>query len=402
MPRPEHGTANGRHVLKVAPTPFFADRGCHVRILEEARALIKRGYRITVCTYHLGDDVPEVQIRRTMRVPWYKKLAAGPSLHKFYLDPMLAWTTLRACRRDRPDIIHAHLHEGVLIGWIASLLFRIPLVADLQGSLTGELVQHGFFRRGRLPYRIFRVVERAILRMPSAFLLSSRHAIEDFDLEPEDLRVPARIVNDGVDAETFYPANPGEDLRRKLSLPEDRKIVGYLGLLNEYQGLSTLLRAAQRVLDEMRDVHFLVMGYPNVEEYRRMAVELDIADRISMPGRIPYGLARDYLAACDVGVSAKQAITEANGKLLNYMAVGIPVVATDTEMNRELLGDLGVYADVDDPVGLAESLMRVLKDDDLARDLGRRLRKRAMEDVSWQAGSERIVEVYRMVGRGAR
>ena len=46
----------GYDVLAIAPTSFFADYGCHVRILEEARALQRRGHRVTVCTYHSGRD----------------------------------------------------------------------------------------------------------------------------------------------------------------------------------------------------------------------------------------------------------------------------------------------------------------------------------------------------------
>ena len=51
----------------LAPTPFFADRGCHVRIYEEARALQALGHRVTICTYHNGRDLPGFDIRRIVR-----------------------------------------------------------------------------------------------------------------------------------------------------------------------------------------------------------------------------------------------------------------------------------------------------------------------------------------------
>ena len=95
------------------------------------------------------------------------------------------------------------------------------------------------------------------------------------------------------------------------------------------------------------------------------------------------------------GVSAKQAVSEANGKLLNYMAVGIPVVATDTPVNRELLGELGVYAPVDDASALADAIVKILEDGELAADLGHRLRRRAVEQMSWSAGGDQIVDTYR-------
>lgn len=388
------------HVLKIAPTPFFADRGCHVRILEEVRVLQARGYRVTLCTYHFGNDPEGVTIRRSLRVPWYDKLSAGPSVHKFYVDPLLAWTVLRTCRRDRPDVIHAYLHEGIVIGWLAAALFGVPLVADLQGSLTAELIEHRFFRRGGLLHRLFRNLEAFLLRLPAGFLLSSFTTVEGFASDPSELRAPAVILADGVDTEVFHPARPGERLREELSLPSGDRIVGYLGLLNEYQGVPVLLEAARRVLDERDDVRFLVMGYPDVERYRKQADQLGLGDRVMLPGRIDYTKARDYLAACDVGVSAKRAVSEANGKLLNYMAVGIPIVCTDTPVNRSIVGDLGVYADVDDPSSLAGAINKVLDDPEGASRLGKRLRRRAVEQLSWSAGGDLIEALYRRLAPG--
>ena len=117
---------DGMRILIIAPTPFFADRGCHVRILEEARALMALGRQVTICTYHNGRDINGIDARRIVKIPWYSKLSAGPSFHMLYLDALLLWKVILECLKRRPDIIHAHLHEGALIGKIVSLLFRVP------------------------------------------------------------------------------------------------------------------------------------------------------------------------------------------------------------------------------------------------------------------------------------
>ena len=198
-----------------------------------------------------------------------------------------------------------------------------------------------------------------------------------------------------MDTEEFRPAEPGEGLRDKLSLPARERIVGYLGLLNDYQGVPVLLEAAKRVLEQADDVRFLVMGYPDVDRYREQADRLGLGDRVMLPGRIDYARARDYLAACDVGVSAKRAVSEANGKLLNYMAVGIPVVCTDTPVNRSILGESGVYVAVDDSQSLAAAILEVLDDPARGRELGQQLRQRAVERLSWNAGGDVIEALYR-------
>ena len=128
-------------ILMVAPTPFFADRGCHVRIYEEARALQALGCTVEVVTYHIGRDRPGVTAHRTRRIPWYNKLSAGPSWHKLYIDLLLLCKTLAVALRFRPDVIHGHLHEGAAIGWVVGRLIgavsfgrrRVPVVGDFQG-----------------------------------------------------------------------------------------------------------------------------------------------------------------------------------------------------------------------------------------------------------------------------
>ena len=101
-------TDRALRVLMIAPTPYFADRGCHVRIYEEARALTERGHEVCIATYHLGRDIPGVRVIRIPAIPWYNKLEAGPSWHKPYLDMLLLGTVLAEIRSFRPHLLHAH------------------------------------------------------------------------------------------------------------------------------------------------------------------------------------------------------------------------------------------------------------------------------------------------------
>jgi glycosyltransferase involved in cell wall biosynthesis len=208
---------NGR-VLMIAPTPFFADRGCHVRILGEAKALIALGYDLVLCTYGLGRDVDGIPTARAVPVPWYKKLSAGPSFHKFYIDLLLLWKVIHVCRKFRPDILHAHLHEGIVIGKIASLLFGIPLVADLQGSLTVELIDHKFLPKARWLVRLMYWIERKINEMPSHLIVScsqtAQKCTEIFGISAQ--RVSS--VMDGVDPDVFSPQGKDPVLQAKLGI----------------------------------------------------------------------------------------------------------------------------------------------------------------------------------------
>ena len=96
----------------IAPTSFFLDYGCHVRILEEARVLQKMGRQVTVLTYYLGRDLPDLEIVRTRPTPWRPDYEVGSSRHKIAFDLLLMWSGLQLVRRRRFDIVHGHLHEG--------------------------------------------------------------------------------------------------------------------------------------------------------------------------------------------------------------------------------------------------------------------------------------------------
>jgi len=136
----------------IAPTSFFADYGCHVRILEEALILQKMGHEITICTYHNGQDVEGLDIERALSIPWRREYEVGSSRHKVAFDLLLFMKSLSVALRKKPDIIHTHLHEGAFIGYPISLLLRIPLIFDFQGSLTSEMIDHHFLIVfGRLP-----------------------------------------------------------------------------------------------------------------------------------------------------------------------------------------------------------------------------------------------------------
>lgn len=377
----------------IAPTPYFSDRGCHVRIYEEARALTNLGHEVCIVTYHLGRDMPGVRVVRTPRIPWYNKLEAGPSWHKPYLDILLLWKSLVEARSFHPHLIHAHLHEGALIGSVLKLLLRIPLLFDYQGSLTGESLNHGFFHKSSPLTSIFKRLERFINRRADAMITSSdqgqQELVREWGISPE------RVTNliDGVDTEVFHPYSQSES-RRELGIPENVKLVVYLGLFNRYQGVDLLLDVISQVRAKFYDVRFLLMGFPD-EEYRRKAKEMGIDDVIIFTGRVQYERAAFFLSAGDLAVSPKLAQTEANGKLFNYMACGLPTVTFDSNINHEILGDSGIYVEHGNTSALADAIVTSIYDSEGMMLFSQRVRDRAINMHSWNTRSRQLELLYR-------
>jgi glycosyltransferase involved in cell wall biosynthesis len=385
-------------ILMLAPTPYFADRGCHVRIYEEARALIQQGCDVRIVTYHIGRDLPGIPTERIPTVPWYRRLSAGPSWQKPLLDILLLFKTLSVSRAFRPHILHAHLHEGAFIGMLLRPFLRIPLVMDFQGSLTAECRDHGFFKADSLLERLFSGVERIINRAADAIITSSSSGAEQLIRE---WGVPAHKVSaviDGVDTDRFR-CYPREEARRGLGVPDMVPLVVFLGVLNSYQGIDVLLEAMSILNTRKSKVHFLIMGYPE-QGYRHKAHMMGLDGMVTFTGRIDYNQAAQYLSAGDLALSPKLSLSEANGKLFNYMACGLPTLVFDTPVNREILGDCGVYAAHGDAADLARKITELLADNRRLAELSGAVRAKAEQEHSWKARATGIVELYqRVLGR---
>ena len=386
----------------IAPTSFFSDYGGHIRILEESRVLQKLGHQVTIVTYYLGRDLPDLEIVRTRPTPWRADYEVGSSPHKFAFDIFLGWTGLKTVLRRRFDIVHGHTHEGAFIGYFLSRLQRVPLLLDFQGSMTGEMLDHHFLNPGGPWYHWARLLELRIDQMADVIVTSSQHGA--FLLE-RDFNCGSRRVYplpDCVNLDFFRPdvLTPEEIVahRTALGIPAGRPVVAYLGLLAEYQGTPLLVQAARILKQCGVDVHFLIMGFPNVSYYRQMAFDLGVADRITFTGKVPYEEAPTHLALGDIAVAPKLSATEGAGKILNYMAMALPTVSFDTPVSREYLGMLGVYARrAGDPAALADAILSLLRAPQWRVELGQKLRDRAARHFSWGRAGRHLLAIYRTV-----
>lgn len=392
-------------ILIIAPTMYFSDRGCHIRIYEQARALNDLGHVPTILTYHNGRDIGETSILRIYRTPWYNKLVAGPSLHLLYMDALLFIKSVGYAMANKVDIVHAHLHEGAFIAHLLSrtrALKGIPYLFDAQGSLTGEMVAHGFIGKNTLTWRYFKTLEKSIVRRSPFIITSSRHLRDSMVDDLDFPRNRIQAVPDGVDIHRFRSRwdrprheNISSSLRREIGIPESKIVVVYLGGMDRHKGIFDLLDAIPQVLRENNKIHFLLMGYPGEENVKAKTEEIGIEKHVTVLGKISYPEAPRYLALGDIAVAPKiLGWGEANGKLFNYMGCALPIVAYDHSVNREILGEEGTYAKMGDPASLAKGILELARDEDRRRSVGKRLRRLAVERYSWQNAAESIVRIY--------
>jgi glycosyltransferase involved in cell wall biosynthesis len=365
-------------VLNIVPTPFFADRGCHMRILGEMKALANHGYENIIVTYHNGRDLEGLDIRRIINIPWYKKLEAGPSIHKFYIDIILFFKAAAVYIKEKPDIIYGHLHEGAFVGGLIKYLLtfgKVPLVFDVQGSLTAELDTFNWIKGGKVIRWFFHTLEKFICKMPDFFICSS---VSNGDIIKNKFNVSpdkVRVVIDGVHTD-FFNQPPKKNLRKELGIPDDAPLVIFTGALLAAKGIWNLVSAIPLVLEERGNTHFLIVGYP-VEEVAAKVKELGVEKNVHFTGMVDYFKLPDYLLISDIAVEPKvDRAGEASGKVINYMGAGLPVVCFEGKNNRRFLGEGGIYAADNKVENLAAKIIWAIDNPARAKKLGELNKKR--------------------------
>lgn len=384
-------------ILVVAPTPFFSDRGTHIRILEEALALEKRGHDVTIATYHIGQNLPDnlgshIDIRRIRRLLfWYKKLEAGPDWQKVILDLLLIKKVFFLARTKRPDIIHGHLHEGALIAWIVQkiLFWRgIKVVADFHGSLTKEMVSHQYLGASLLR-KVFQWIEHRIDNMGDAAVTSSWNNAADIrKVRPSGVEV----LLDGTRLSMFEGLPSKEVIRREYGVPLDAIVIGYTGAFIRNKGINFFLEAMPRIARECPQAHFVLAGFPL--DMIEADISPELRGKVTIISPSPYFDLPKILRMSDIGVDPKdEATREASGKTLQYMGAGLPVACFGTENNREYLGEGGTYASEMTAASLAQAILSLTNDEGLRIRQGQLNRARAVE-FSWEKSAEKVEGIY--------
>lgn len=385
----------------IAPTPFFAHRGTHIRIFEEARALEARGHQITIVTYHNGDDIHDyvdtnIDVRRIRRwLFWYKKTEAGANWQKILLNIFLIRKTFSLTRSWKPDVIHGHLHEGVLIGALMRFIFfwrSTPLVSDFHGVLVGEMRSHGYLSHPFL-VKIFKRIEYMINGLGDAAIVSSSENVRAIKESREDRR--AYHIYDGVNAVAYDQHQKNkEELRKKYGVPVDAMIVGYTGALIKNKGISILLDAIMSLKDASENIHFVIGGFPD-QWVRDFVRKEGLEDLVTVIAPLNYFSLPEVNTIADVTVDPKtDGVGQASGKILQYAAAHTAVICTDRSVNKKYLADAGVYLSEMTSENLAKTIKDLYNNPSKVDEHARSARA-CISVFHWKKVGEKIEGVYK-------
>jgi glycosyltransferase involved in cell wall biosynthesis len=379
-------------IAVIAACPFPLARGTPVRVLRLSEALAERGHEVHILTYHLGSGsvAPMVQVHRIRDVPSYQKLGPGPTYAKLLrVDPLLIGLSRRLMREHAFDVIHAHHYEGLMVGAAARIGQRIPLVYDAHTLLMNELPSYPL----GLPVGVKRAVARYLDRVLPALAdhtvcvsqVIRNRLIADAGTDPRKLSVMAN----GVEYEHFDPTPYTDSANR------DHKIVIFTGNLAAYQGIEYLLKAFALVAVQVPAARLVIGTDASFDPYESMAAELRIRERIDIVPSPRFEDLPELLSRAQVAVNPRVDCDGIPVKLLNYMASGRAVVSFDSSAPGVVHRQTGWLAPSGNIAALAEGIIGLLNNAELASQLGRAAREYVEKNSRWSVVAERCEGVYR-------
>ena len=396
------GREGRRALILVEDLPVPFDR----RVWSEAQTLRDAGWRVTVVCPR-GEDgrrwherIDRIEVFR-YPLPTTEAGLANHVLEYAVAIPSTLLLALLGWGGRRFDVVHLCNPPDFLFP--IGALFRAlgsAVIFD-QHDLGPEVYVAQGGRKAGAVHRILRWSERATYRSADVVIATNdtyrRFALSRGGMDPSRVFV----VRSAPDPKRIHSVEADPAL--KAGRPH---LVVYLGTMGPQDGVDLFVRAAHRIKDERPGaVRFLAMGGGNqVAALRQLAAGLGLTDDdLTFTGRIPDAQLRTALSSADVAISPDPA-NDFNeyctmNKTLEYMAVGLPVVAFDLEETRVSAGDAAVYAEPNDPADLARLTLQLLDQPEERARMGRAGRERINGPLSWQRSAAALLEAYDAAAR---
>jgi len=346
----------------IAPEPFFSPRGTPMSVYYRINALSKLGHQVDLLTYPMGQEVEIAGLRviRGWRVPFIYDIGIGPSLKKLLLDALLFVKATYILTMKKYDLLFLH-EEAVFFGLIARSIFRIKYIYDMHSSLPQQL-KNFRFTNSRPLIKFFWLLEKYSLMKASAIITICHDLQEQVRIEGYEDK------HELIQNTLFYPIIYSEDSDsvdfERIVNVQDRKIVIYAGSFEPYQGLDMYIDAIRIVLNRRSDVLFVLIGGgpKQILAIRNRAYGADCLNNIIFMGMLEVNTVKKFITRADILVSPRILGTNTPLKIYEYMASGIPIVATKLKTHTQELDDDCAYLCEPSPEDFARGILQCLDD----------------------------------------
>jgi glycosyltransferase involved in cell wall biosynthesis len=339
------------------------------RVLQYATALAKRGDEVDVIALRRNDQMPEFEVLDGVNVYRVQPravtekglLSYALKISLFFVRAMLF---LRKQQRKHPyDLVHVHNVPDFLV--FAALFLKrqgVPVVLDIHDLLPEFYASKFKISHDSFLFRVLALVERWSASFANHVIIANHLWCDRFASRSAS---PAKcsVVRNYPDLDVFVDL-PRRERRNGVKLQ-----LTYPGSLNLHQGLDIAIRAFARVADQMPEAEFHIYGEgPAKPSLIDLAKDLNLQDRVIFHNFIATRDIARVMANTDIAIEPKRA-TSAFGnealstKILEFMAVGVPVIASKTKIHAYYYDDSVIqYYENDDEASLAAGILRLGND----------------------------------------
>jgi glycosyltransferase involved in cell wall biosynthesis len=377
------------------PSPF--DR----RVWQEATTLQAHGWEVSIiCPTGKGYELRH-EFLENIHIYRYQLPAEGAGAFSYLREYSVAlWHTFRLAfkvrRKHGFDVVHACNPPDLffLVGGFFKVFSRTRFIFD-HHDINPELYEAKFGRRDLL-WKLMVWLERITFRTADVSIATN-----------ESYRRIA-IERGGMDPKRVFVVRSGPKLDRMKTVPPKprlkqgrRYLVGYVGVMGKQEGIDLLLQAVKYVVHTLarEDVHFgLVGGGTSLAEMQQLARDLGVNDYVTFTGRVPDDELLDMLNTADVCVNP-DVVNEMNdkstmNKILEYMALGKPIVQFELAEGRFSAGEASLYAAPNDPRDLALKIIELLDDPERRAKMGAVGRHRIENELEWKYEVPKLLAAY--------
>lgn len=350
--------------------------GQEKRILSEVLGLRERGYYVALAC------------RRNSEI---KRQAEKYGIDTYLLpfrniyDIVSIFRLIRIIKKERFDIVNTHSSVDSWVGGIASKLAKVPVL----------------IRTRHLATPVKRDIFHFIHYLPDMYITCGermrKNLIEKYGFPPEKVvSIPTGVSED------FFNVERNPDARLKYGLKKDASVITNVGILRKVKGHEVTLRAVKIVAESFPDVKFLIVGDgPYRKKLEEMVNTLGIKQYVVFTGfvqNIP-----EVYSFTDVAIlsSWSEGLPQS---ILQAMASGVPVVATRVGGVPEVVQNekTGILVEPGDYEGLAEGIIRILKNPELATVLVKNARELVQRDYSVEHMLDKIENLYKKLLKGKK
>lgn len=344
---------------------------------KQAVSLARAGFRVEL---HAVADFDE-RMENGVRI-------VGLPSHRSRLRRLWAgWRLFRRALRSKADVYHFHDPEllpwGLLLQWIT----RRPVVYDVHEDLPKQVYTKPWIPprlRGAVS-RVVHFVEKGMARRLSAVITATESIGEQFS------RVQKRVV-----IKNYPLPMPEVDGTER----EGSNRILYVGGISYLRGYREMIAMMDHIPPELGAELHLIGPLQYIDEEDRDPERLK-EKGIHLHGVVPFREIPEWLAKGKVGLVCLHPVDNYREalpiKMFEYMAAGLPVVATDFPLWRRILEESGCGVTVDplNPADMAEKVTALLKDDPMRQRMGKNGRRAFLEKYNWRAEETKLLDLYR-------